>query len=130
MLDDLRTFHYDNYTVFKRIFTSLGVSGNPMFWWIFSNSCPMNLLLVGSHQAKRIIAKRFIQRRNNVNREQVKSRSYDQSHCKHKSFILLSSQSFKLFSYTGNKTPPKKSILPPSRFYFLINPLTKFFISN
>ena len=48
----------------------------------FSNSCPLNLLLVQSHQAEIIIVKRLIQGHNNVTRVQVEPRSFDQSHRK------------------------------------------------
>ena len=44
----------------------LWVSSDPMYVWISSNSCPLNLLLVRSHQAALIIVKRFIQGRINV----------------------------------------------------------------
>ena len=49
-----------------------------MFLWIFSNSCPLNLLFVRSHQAEIIIVKRLIQRRNNVTRVQVEPRLCNQ----------------------------------------------------
>ena len=49
-----------------------------MFLWIFSNSCPLNLLPVRSHQAEIIIVKRLIQGRNNVTRVRVESRPFDQ----------------------------------------------------
>ena len=48
--------------------TYLGVSDDPMFLWISSNSYPLNLLLVRSHQAEIIIVKRLIQGCNNVTR--------------------------------------------------------------
>ena len=51
---------------FGGIRTCLEVSSDPMFPWISSNSCPLNLLLVRSHQAEIIIVKRQIQGRNNV----------------------------------------------------------------
>ena len=51
--------------------TCLGVSDDPMFLWISSNSCPLNLLLVRSHQAEIIIVKRLIQGRNSVTRVRV-----------------------------------------------------------
>ena len=38
----------------------------PVIMWISSNACPLNLLLVQSHQAEIIIVKRFIQGCNNV----------------------------------------------------------------
>ena len=49
-----------------------------MFLWISSNPCPLNLLLVRSHQAEIIIVKRLIQGRNNVTRVRVEPRSFDQ----------------------------------------------------
>ena len=58
--------------------TRLGVSDDPMFVWISSNSCPLNLLLVRSHQAEIIIVKRLIQGRNNVTRVRVEPRSFNQ----------------------------------------------------
>ena len=42
------------------------VYSDPRFLWIFLNSCPLNLLLVWSHQGEIIIVKRLIQGRNNV----------------------------------------------------------------
>ena len=44
----------------------LGVSYDPMFLWISSNSCLLNSLFVRSHQAEIIIVKRHIQGCNNV----------------------------------------------------------------
>ena len=49
-----------------------------MFLWISSNSCPLNLLLVRSHQAEIIIVKRLIQGRYNVTRVRVEPRPFDQ----------------------------------------------------
>ena len=49
-----------------------------MLQWISSNSCPLKLLLVQSHQAEIIIAKRLIQGPNNVARVRVEPRSCDQ----------------------------------------------------
>ena len=48
-----------------------------MFLLISSNSFPLNLLLVRSHQAEIIIAKRLIQGRNNVTRVRVEPTSCD-----------------------------------------------------
>ena len=78
LLDDPHTFHYQDYFVIGGIRTCLGVSNDPMFLWISSNSCPLNLLLVRSHQAEIIIVKRLIQGRNNVTRVRVEPRSFDQ----------------------------------------------------
>ena len=73
LLDDPHTFYYQDYFVIEGIRTCLGVSDNPMFLCISSNSCPLNLLLVRSHQAKIIIVKRLIQGRNSVTRVPVES---------------------------------------------------------
>ena len=56
----------------------LGVSDNPMFLWISSNSSPLNLLLVQYHPAEIIIVKRFTQGRNSVTRMRVGPRLFDQ----------------------------------------------------
>ena len=57
-----------------------------MFLWISLNSCPLNLLLVRNHQAEITIAKRLIQKRNNVTMLWVELRSYDQGCLKNDSF--------------------------------------------
>ena len=62
LLDDPHTFYYIDYFVIGGIRTCLGVSYDPMFLWISSNSCPLNLLLVRSHQAEIIIVKRLYPR--------------------------------------------------------------------
>ena len=66
--------------------TSLEVSDDPMFLWISSNSRPLNLLLVRSHQAEIIIVKRPIQGRNNVTRVRVEPRPFDQGRRKNDAF--------------------------------------------
>ena len=66
--------------------TCLGVSGDPMFQWISSNSCPLNLLLVRSHQAEIIIVKHLLQGRNRMNRVRVEPRSFDQGRRKNDAF--------------------------------------------
>ena len=71
LLDDPHTFHYIDYFVIGGILTCVGVSDDPMFLWISSNSCQLNLLLVRSHQAEIIIVKGLIQGRNNVTRVRV-----------------------------------------------------------
>ena len=71
-------FHCYNYFVAGGIRTCLGVSSDQMLLWISSNSCPLNLLLVRSHQAEINIVKRLIQRRNNVTRVRVEPTSCDQ----------------------------------------------------
>ena len=86
LLDDPHTFHYQDYFVIRGIRTRLGVSDDPMFLWISSNSCPLNLLLVRSHQAEIIIVKRLIQGRNNVTRVRVEPRSFDQGRRKNDAF--------------------------------------------
>ena len=69
--------------------TCLGVSSDPMFLWVSPNFCPLNLLLIRSHQVEIIIVKRFIQGRNNVTRVRVEPRSFDQGRCKNDAFIHL-----------------------------------------
>ena len=59
-----------------------------MFLRIFLNSCPLNLLLVQSHQEKIINVKRLIQGRNKVTRVRVKPRSCDQNRRKNDAFAL------------------------------------------
>ena len=86
LLDDPHTFHYQDYFVIGGIRTCLGVSDDPMFLWISSNSCPLNLLLVRSHQAEIIIVKRLIQGRNSVTRVRVEPRSFDQGRRKNDAF--------------------------------------------
>ena len=46
LLDDPHTFHYQDYFLIGGIRTCLGGYDDPMFLWISSNSCPLNLLLV------------------------------------------------------------------------------------
>ena len=67
--------------------TYLRVSSDPMFEWISSNGCSLNLLVVRSHQSEVIIVKRLIQGRNNVTRVRVEPRSCDQG-CKNDAFAL------------------------------------------
>ena len=67
----------------------LKVSNDPMFRWISSNFCPLNLLLVRSHRAEIIIVKRLIQGRNNVSRVRVEPRLIDQSCHKNNAFTHL-----------------------------------------
>ena len=78
LLDDPLTFHYNDYFVIGGICTCLGVFDDPMFLWISSNSCPLNLLLVRSHQAEIIIIKRLTLGHNNVTRVRVEPRPFDQ----------------------------------------------------
>ena len=57
-----------------------------MLQWISSNSCPLNLLLVRSHQAEIMIAMRLIQRPSNVTRVWVETRSFNQGCRKNDAF--------------------------------------------
>ena len=66
--------------------TCLGVSDDPMFLWISSNSCPLNLLLDQSHQAEIIILKRLIHGRNSVTRVRVEPRPFDQGRHRNDAF--------------------------------------------
>ena len=86
LLDYPQTFHFNDYFVIGGIRTRLGVSDNPMFLWICSNSCPLNLMLFRSHQAEIIIVKRLIQGRNNVTRVWVEPRPFDQGRRKNDAF--------------------------------------------
>ena len=70
-----------------------------MFLWIFSNSCPLNLLLVQSQQAEIIIVKCLVQVRNNVTRVRVEPISFDRGRRK-KDVVTLSA------------TLPTKAALP------------------
>ena len=79
-------FHCIDYFVIGGIRNCLEVSIDPMFLWISSNSCPLNLLLVRSHKAEIIIVKRLIQGRNSVTRVRVQPRSFDQGIRKNDSF--------------------------------------------
>ena len=78
LLDDPHIFHCSDYFVIGEIHTCLKVSDDAIFLWISSNSYPLNLLLVRSHQAEIIIVKRLIQGRNTVTRVWVEPRSFDQ----------------------------------------------------
>ena len=66
--------------------TCLGVSDDPMLLWISTNFCPLNLLLVRSHQAEIIIVERLIQGRYNVTRVGVEPRSFDRDRRKNDAF--------------------------------------------
>ena len=108
LLDDPHTFHcidffaenyinvvnvvvFCDYFVIGGIRTWLEVSDDPTFLRTFSNSWPLNLLLVRSHQAEIIIVNRFIQARNSVTRVRVEPRSFDQGRCKNDAFTLSAS---------------------------------------
>ena len=68
-------FHYVIYFMLEGIHTCSRVFIYPMFLWISSNSCPLNLLLVRSNQAEIIAIKRLIQKRLNAARVRVEPRS-------------------------------------------------------
>ena len=68
--------------------TCLGLSNDPMFLWISSNSCPLNLLLARSHQVEIIIVKRLIQGCNNVTRARVEPRSFNLGRRKNNAFTI------------------------------------------
>ena len=67
-----------------------------MFLWISWNSCPLNLLLVRSHQAEVIIVKRLTQGRNNMTRMGDEPTSCDQGCCKNDAFTQLATLPTKL----------------------------------
>ena len=104
LLDDPHTFHYQDYFVIGGIRTCLGVSDDPTFLWISSNSCPLNLLLVRSHQAEIIIVQRLIQGRNGVTRVWVEPRPFDQGRRKNNSLPIRPR------CHTSGFCPEKKKI--------------------
>ena len=69
-----------------------------MFLWISLNSCPLNLLLVRSHQAEIIIVARLIQGRSNVTRVRVEPKSCDQDRRKIDAFTFLATLPIKAAS--------------------------------
>ena len=69
-LDDLRNFYFNNYFVLGVIRICFEIFSDLMFLFS-SKSCPQNLVLFGSHQAKIIIVKRLIQERKNLTRVRV-----------------------------------------------------------
>ena len=64
--------------------TCLGVSDDPMFLWISSNSCSRKFAACSKPPSKDeiIIVKRLIQGRNNATRVQVEPRLFDQGRYK------------------------------------------------
>ena len=116
LLDDPHTFRCSDYFVIGGIRTCLGVSDDPMFLWISSNSCPLNLLLVRSHQAEIIIAKHLIQGRNSVTRVRVEPRSFDHGRRKNEAFThsptLPRSLPINLW-VSGSQTKKTKQIVSP-----------------
>ena len=88
LLDDPYTFHCDNYFGFGGIRSCLSVSYDPMLAWIHSNSCPINFLLLQSHQAEIAIVKHLIQGPNNLTKVQVEPRSCDQNRRRNDAFAL------------------------------------------
>ena len=59
-----------------------------MMVWISLNSCPLNLLLVRSHQAEIIIVKRLNQGPQQRYQVRVEPRSFDQGRRKNDAFTL------------------------------------------
>ena len=106
LLDDPHTFHCNDYFVIGGICTCLGVSDDPMFFWISSSSCPLNLLLVRSHQAEIIIVKRLIQGLNNMTRVRVEPRSFESDAFAHSAMLPIYSsdgwQDEELYIRIGN----------------------------
>ena len=66
-----------------------GVFDDPMFLWVSSNSRPLNLLLVRSHQAEIIIVKHLIQGCNNVTRVRLEPRSFDKGCRKYNCYFSI-----------------------------------------
>ena len=67
-----------------------------MLLWVSWNFCPLNLLLVRSHQVEVIILKRLTQARNNMTRTGVEPRSCDQGCRKNDAFPHLATLPTKL----------------------------------
>ena len=84
-----------------------------MFLWISLNSCPLNLLLVQSHQAEIIIVKRLIQGRNNVTRVRVEPRPFDQGRHKNDAFTHSATLPTK-FTLCTKVLPPQRGGAVPS----------------
>ena len=63
-----------------------------MFLQISLNFCPLNLLLLQSHQAEITIVTRLFQGRNNVARVRVEPRSCDQGRRENDTFTLSATQ--------------------------------------
>ena len=116
-LDDPHTFHYNDYFVIGGIRTCLGVSDDAMFLWIFSNSCPPNLLLARSHQAEIIIVKRLVQGRNNVTRVRVEPRPFDQGRRENDAFTHSATLPTCPF---GDVVSLRTEVLSYQRWYFLM----------
>ena len=87
-MKDPSTFWVDYY-VLGGISTCSGVFRDPMFLWISSNSFPLNLLLVRSHQPEIIMVKHLIQGRNNLTMVRVEPSSFDQGLRKKRRLCLL-----------------------------------------
>ena len=101
LFDDPHTFHYHDYFVVGGIRTCLVVSDYPMFLWISSNSCPLNLLLVRSHQAEITIVKRLIRGHNSMTRVRVEPRSFDQGRRKNDAFTYSATLPWKRRLYSA-----------------------------
>ena len=71
----MHTFHCGNNFQLGEVRSCITVSSDPMYLWIISNSCPLNSVLVRSHQAEIIIVKRLISSSNNLSKVRVKPRS-------------------------------------------------------
>ena len=95
-------FQCIDYFVIGGIRTCLGVSDNPMFQWISSNSCPLNSQLVLKYQAEIIIVKRLIKGCNSVTEVRVEPRSFDQGCRKNEAFTLQVILPTKLGSAAGD----------------------------
>ena len=79
-----------------------------LFLWISSNSCPLNLLLVRSHQAEIIIVKHLIQGRNSMTRVRVEPRSFDQGCRKNDAFTY--SATLPTNRFVGNNQVKMKQV--------------------
>ena len=91
----------------------------------FSNSCPMILLLVRSHQAEIIIVKRLIQGRNNVTRVRGEPRSCDWDRRKNDVFTLSATLPTKELHYLTRCVALKfENLVTSGRYFFELKGLS------
>ena len=89
LLDNLHTFHCND-RAWRNPHLLIGVFSDPMFLWISSNSRPLNLLLVQSHQAEINIVERLFHGRSNVTRARAEPKLCEQDRYKNDVFTILS----------------------------------------
>ena len=95
-MDYPHTFYCYKYFVIGGIRSCIEVSSDPIFQWISSNSCPLNLLLVRSPPSRDNHRKAFIHGFNNMTSVWVKPRSCNQVCCKNDAFTFSTTITGKL----------------------------------